>query len=61
MSTRAIVRNLPDYPGIYTLQVDGGDVSVRVVLTQPEIEALRASATDAMATVAVERRRRRQA
>lgn len=60
MSTRAWVQNVPDYPGIYTLQIEAGDVATRVVLTQPEIELLRASAGDAMATSAQLRNKLRQ-
>lgn len=62
MSTRVGVQNVPDYPGVYMLQVESGDVYSRVALTQPEVEYLRASVTDAMAATAqLRQKRRRQA
>lgn len=61
MSTCVWVQPFPDYPGVYTLHVEAGDMASRVVLTQPQLEFLRASATDAMARTDRERKRRKQA
>ncbi|KFI90957.1 hypothetical protein BISA_1936 [Bifidobacterium saguini DSM 23967] len=47
---------MPDYPGLFYLTGDSGDIQIRQVLTFPQVEALRASINDAFA---VDARRRR--
>ena len=61
MATRVWVRPLPDYPGVYMLEVESGDVSNRVILTKAQVESLRSTVLDAMATADRERRRRQPA
>lgn len=58
MSTRAWLDGMLDYPGLFVLYADSGDVAVKVVLTASQVDVLRASITGAVADEAARRRRR---
>nr|DAM03419.1 MAG TPA: hypothetical protein [Caudoviricetes sp.] len=49
--------NNPEYPGIFELRADSGDICTRQVFTRPQLEQLRASINDALANDDVARRR----
>jgi len=52
------VNTSSDYPGIFELRADSGDICTRQVFTRPQLEQLRASITDALATDDMRRRKR---
>lgn len=58
MPSRVWVENMPDYPGMFWLRCDSGDVCVRQLLTAQQVEALRASINDALANDQMVRKRR---
>lgn len=57
MASKAVIVPVAGYPGLFYLNADSGDIQTRQVLTRPLVEALRASATDALAEDARRRRR----
>ncbi|KAB7789449.1 hypothetical protein [Bifidobacterium cebidarum] len=60
VTSRVWVENMPQYPGIFSLRCDSGDVSARMVLTSTQVELLRASINDALANDAMVRKRLRE-
>lgn len=57
MASKAVIVPVAGYPGLFYLNADSGDIQTRQVLTRPQVEALRASANDALAEDAQRRRR----
>lgn len=57
MASRTQIVPVADYPGLFYLNADSGDIQTRQVLTRPQVEALRASANDALAEDMRHRRR----
>lgn len=58
MATRFCVDNHEDYPGIFRISFDAGDVRSSVMLTRPQLEQLRACINDAFARDDAVKRRR---
>lgn len=56
--TRVWANAHPEYPGLFELHSDSGDIAVNQVATRQTLEALRASINEALAEDDLRRRRR---
>lgn len=58
-TTRVWANAHPEYPGLFEIHSDSGDIALNQVATRQTLEALRASINDALAQDDLRRRRRR--